>query len=483
MVYTKVNNVSNVKMKATYIKNSKKTEGRAYASSLGVPLDRAADGFKKTREYFGGRHLTLPAREFTISFYSEDIRPAVAHEIGLRLANSYFKDYEALVCTHTDSETLHTHILINKVSYVTGKTYYTHRLPMGPMGYPYDYGFLGALKEICADYGIEVNENKQILMDSYLTWQAKKHGFLTGDDRFVRDMKYCISVCFSVGDFIGLMDERGYMAIIRDDEISFREKWRDGKCFQIEIDNKKLGMKELKEHIGRLLRDPDHMPLKEEAGPFPEMPETNDIRILYAKWVEALRLTGMGKSEPHDKTIIKRVPMIERYEGYLKVLDEENIRNSRDIDRVIEKLSGEIGKLDERHMELSHMNIKRKKINKAVKEYRNTEVPYHLYLKGVSEALGGYERHIKAERTILRAGIRGADLDKLVSEKQKLDEELKEISGRKRQKRYLIKKLLYIKEEINNVMELWEREDMHYYRKRGETLARGSSGRDGKDRS
>ena len=483
MIYTKVSNVGDVSSKASYMKNPRKTEGRALASSLGVPLEMVSSAFKKTQEHFGIRHLTKPAREYVISFYDENIRPALAHEIGLRLANSYFKDYEALVCTHTGSTTVHIHILINKVSYTTGKTYYTHRFPMGPMGITYDYRFLDALKEICTDYGIEVNEKKQRLMDSYLTWQTKKHGFLTGDDRFKRDMKYCISVCFSVSDFIDLMDERGYRANIRDDEISFTEKWRDGKYFQVEIDNKKLGMNELKEHIGRLLRDPDHMPLKEEAGPFPKMPETNDIRVLYTKWVEALWLTGMGKSEPHDKTIIKRVPMIERYEGYLKVLGEENIRNLRDIDRVIEKLKHEIGKLDERHMELSRMNIKRKKINRAVKEYRNTEAPYQLYLNGVSEALGEYERHIKAEGTILRAGIKVTDLDRLIREKQKLDEELKEISGRKRQRRYLIKKLLSIKEEINSVRDLWEREDMHYYRKRGETLARGSSGRDGKDRS
>ena len=483
MIYTKVSNVGDVSSKASYMKNPRKTEGRVFASSLGIPLEKVPSAFKKTQEHFGIRHLTKPAREYIISFYDENIMPALAHEIGLRLANSYFKDYETLVCTHTGSATLHTHILINKVSYLTGKTYYTHRFPMGPMGVTYDYRFIDALKEICRDYGIEVNENKQRLMDSYLTWQAKKHGFLTGDDRFVRDMRYCISVCFSVSDFIGLMDERGYMAIIRDDEISFREKWRDGKRFQIEIDNKKLGMKELKDHIDRLLRDPDHMPLKEEAGPFPEMPETNDIRVFYTKWIEALRLIGIGKCEPHDKTIIKRVPMIERYEGYLKIIGEENIRDLRDVDRAIEKLSDEIGKLDERHMELSRMNIKRKKINSAVKEYRNTEVPYHLYLNGVSEAVGGYERHIKAEGTIFRAGIRGTDLDRLIREKQKLDEELKEISGRKRQSRILIKKLLSIKEEMNNVRNLWEREDMYYYRKRGERLARGSGGRDGKDRS
>ena len=74
MVYTKVRNVGDVRMKASYIKDPKKTEGRAFASSLGVPLENAASRFKRTREYFGGKHLTKPAREFIISFCWLELR-------------------------------------------------------------------------------------------------------------------------------------------------------------------------------------------------------------------------------------------------------------------------------------------------------------------------------------------------------------------------------------------------------------------------
>ena len=49
-----------------------------------------------------------------------DVDPAVAHAAALKLAE-YFAGHEVLVCTHTDREHVHSHCIINSVSFDTGK--------------------------------------------------------------------------------------------------------------------------------------------------------------------------------------------------------------------------------------------------------------------------------------------------------------------------------------------------------------------------
>ncbi len=49
-----------------------------------------------------------------------DVDPKEAHAAAVELAG-YFKDYEVLVCTHTDREHIHSHFIINSVNFETGK--------------------------------------------------------------------------------------------------------------------------------------------------------------------------------------------------------------------------------------------------------------------------------------------------------------------------------------------------------------------------
>jgi len=49
-----------------------------------------------------------------------DVDPAVAHAAAQKLVE-YFASHEVLVCTHTDRDHIHSHFIINSVSFDTGK--------------------------------------------------------------------------------------------------------------------------------------------------------------------------------------------------------------------------------------------------------------------------------------------------------------------------------------------------------------------------
>jgi len=50
----------------------------------------------------------------------EDVDPLTAHAAALKLAE-YYSGHEVLVCTHTDRDHIHSHFVINSVSFETGK--------------------------------------------------------------------------------------------------------------------------------------------------------------------------------------------------------------------------------------------------------------------------------------------------------------------------------------------------------------------------
>ncbi|MFI3170242.1 MAG: relaxase/mobilization nuclease domain-containing protein [Faecalibacterium sp.] len=50
----------------------------------------------------------------------EEITPELAHQVALETA-AYYPDFEVLICTHTEREHIHSHFIINAVSFETGK--------------------------------------------------------------------------------------------------------------------------------------------------------------------------------------------------------------------------------------------------------------------------------------------------------------------------------------------------------------------------
>lgn len=59
---------------------------------------------------------------FVQSFYKEDnIAPQEVNKLGLEFAKRQFPQYETLVATHSDTENFHNHLIVNSVSYITGK--------------------------------------------------------------------------------------------------------------------------------------------------------------------------------------------------------------------------------------------------------------------------------------------------------------------------------------------------------------------------
>ena len=51
----------------------------------------------------------------------DNVTPEKAHAYAEEIAEAFFKNYECVIATHTDTQTVHSHIIVNAVDPITGK--------------------------------------------------------------------------------------------------------------------------------------------------------------------------------------------------------------------------------------------------------------------------------------------------------------------------------------------------------------------------
>ena len=103
-----------------YITQNKKTKDRLITGINCSPSSAFDEmmAIKHLHKKTGGRQF----KHFVHSYSKiEEITPEVAHEITLKLLeDEKFKDFQILVATHTDTDHIHTHIVVNSVNMETG---------------------------------------------------------------------------------------------------------------------------------------------------------------------------------------------------------------------------------------------------------------------------------------------------------------------------------------------------------------------------
>ena len=126
MPYIKVISIKNsVAGCLKYIANPDKTEEQAYLSSLNCSEDIsvAEQEFCLTYQHYSHKNFysspnkngKSPVKAFHIiqSFKAEECAADIAHKIGLEWVQTVFgKNFQAVICTHTDRKNIHNHICL-----------------------------------------------------------------------------------------------------------------------------------------------------------------------------------------------------------------------------------------------------------------------------------------------------------------------------------------------------------------------------------
>ena len=109
-----------------YVENDDKTDKRMYVSAINCPKQRAYESMMTTKRRFGKLGGNVAYHGFQ-SFKTGEVTPEEAHEIGMKTARRMWgNDYEIVITTHLNTNNLHNHIVVNSVSFKTGRKFENH---------------------------------------------------------------------------------------------------------------------------------------------------------------------------------------------------------------------------------------------------------------------------------------------------------------------------------------------------------------------
>nr|WP_279382260.1 relaxase/mobilization nuclease domain-containing protein [Lacrimispora saccharolytica] len=134
----------------------------------------------------------------------EDVPPKLAHEMAVKLAE-HFKDYEVLICTHTDRDHIHSHFIINSVALETGRKFHISTPEIEPIRQLND--------RLCMEYGFEICKPKPKFDRTKSMSVAEYHAAAKGESwkmRLMNTIDECMKYAVSKAQFVELMEFEGY---------------------------------------------------------------------------------------------------------------------------------------------------------------------------------------------------------------------------------------------------------------------------------
>ena len=158
-------------------------------------MQSTKENFKKTGGVLG--------IHFTQSFKPGEIKDyTVAHKIGQKWADKFLKEYEYILATHVDKDHVHNHIVINSVSYETGKKYLKNDQELRNIRDLSD--------EVLKEYGLSIIEpRKENRNKSHKEWQAINEN-ISWKDKIKIDINETIEESKTYKEFIEKMKEKSY---------------------------------------------------------------------------------------------------------------------------------------------------------------------------------------------------------------------------------------------------------------------------------
>lgn len=135
-----------------------KNEKTHYVSCINCSETNPYKDMRFTKEQYRKTNGILAFHGYQ-SFKEGEVTADVAHEIGVKLVEEMFKDYEVIVATHQNTHHIHNHFIINSVSFLTGKKYNNNRTNLAKLRHISD--------SLCEEYGLSVLEENISYKNTY----------------------------------------------------------------------------------------------------------------------------------------------------------------------------------------------------------------------------------------------------------------------------------------------------------------------------
>ena len=265
-----------------YTANAEKTDQRMYVTALNCPLETACRSMMETKRRFG------------------KLKGNVAYH-----GYQSFRDYEVVVTTHLNTDSLHNHFVVNSVSYKTGEKFQNKIR---------DHVRLRELSdELCLNYELSVLNKSKIFQPEKGAYWIHKSGKLTHRDILKQDVEECLAYVYKTDELLQRLRQKGYIVVRDDDYKHISVRAPDWSC-AVRLDSIGYPMSK----IQSVLRDHwddvhfyavynSHLPSKRKTFPLLTLERQLDYSITHARqtgtvlldlvFYLVLRLLGLTQDE------------------------------------------------------------------------------------------------------------------------------------------------------------------------------------------
>jgi len=149
-INNKTQTAGGMKNVLNYVSRKEKTvsEDKRFVTGVNCSPETALDEMTATKNLYhkpDGRLYYHLVQSFPSGY---EIDPELAHKIAVELAEKAFNKYEVVVATHIDREHIHSHLVLNSVSFEDGKKYHSNKESVEQL--------MKLSDEICRRYGVHV---------------------------------------------------------------------------------------------------------------------------------------------------------------------------------------------------------------------------------------------------------------------------------------------------------------------------------------
>lgn len=190
-----------------YVTQEEKTEQKLI-SGINCTPETALDEMNATKEQF----RKTEGRQYAHYIHSfkpgEKLTHEQAHKLALELSEKQFKGYEVLVATHKDKDHIHSHIIVNSVSYEDGRKLHSSKKDLA------DVKELS--NKICEREGLSITKPQKDVLTSFNAkkYKALEKGYKTDYKSYMLDLWRNVNnskeKAMSKEQFVKSMEDKGY---------------------------------------------------------------------------------------------------------------------------------------------------------------------------------------------------------------------------------------------------------------------------------
>lgn len=306
------------------------------ATSINCNLETALLEYLDTQKKFNMKGSRVAYHIIQSFSPKDDITPEQANEIGKRLCEKLYPDFQCVISTHIDKGHIHNHISINAIN-LNGKKL-EDRLSNEKEGL---YGLSDTSDKIAAEYGCYIMPRKTYLKNSKKDYyyQYKEQSF---KEKIQVDLESIIYKCNSIEEFLDELSIMGYK-VKRGKNIAVKSISME-RFARISTIDEKYSVQNLYKFF-KSKNDVKLLGIKVEQNEFNSIlwHKANESKIA----IEKSQLSAKGKIyNEYQKTKYQEIQRYYQLKKQLEYLDKYNINSLEDIERQVELKRSEIKTLN-----------------------------------------------------------------------------------------------------------------------------------------